>query len=544
MNLSDFIIIIAFVIFLILVLVVLLTLTVLYVIDRRQVKHPVLRNYPLLGRFRYYLENMGPELRQYLFASDQEGKPFSRDDFDHIVRSAKYQRNVIGFGSKRDFEKKGFYVRNALFPKQMEELRMDRETHVMTKKYVLRKDTLFAQRDEDLIDERALAHLLAPEDEQVIGPDRPQPFRLRGLIGMSGMSFGALGSHAISALSKGLHLAQGTWMNTGEGGLSSYHLAGNVDIIMQIGPGIFGVRDAEGQFDWDELKRKSEIPQIKAFELKLAQGAKLRGGHVDGEKVTPEIAKIRLVEPYKPIDSPNRFQQFHDLPSMFQFIEQMKKICPQPVGIKIVISSFQEALDLATYMRQSGQGPDFITVDGGEGGTGATFQELADSVGLPIHSALPLLDIALRQEGVRERVKIFASGKLFTPDRVAVALAMGADLINIARGFMISVGCIQALKCHSNACPVGVATTHPDLQKALVIDEKKYRVANYVICMREGLFRLAAAAGISSPTEFAREHIVYKDDKGIVQSLEDLYQAMITPEVKKRSPRVRITPIS
>lgn len=544
MNLSDTLIIIAFVILLILAFVLVLSLAVLYVIDRRQVSHPILRNYPLLGRFRYYLENMGPELRQYLYESDREGKPFSRDDYDHIVRSAKYQRNVIGFGSKRDFDRKGFFVRNAMFPKQMEELRMDRETHVMTKKYVLRKDTLFAQRDEDLIDERVLAQLLAPEDEQVIGPDRPQPYRLRGLIGMSGMSFGALGSHAISALSKGLHLAKGTWMNTGEGGLSSYHLEGNADIIMQIGPGIFGVRTPDGQFDWDELKRKSELPQIKAFELKLAQGAKLRGGHVDGEKVTPEIAKIRLVEPYKPIDSPNRFQQFHDYPSMFQFIEQMKKICPQPIGIKIVISSYQEALDLATYMRQSGQGPDFITIDGGEGGTGATFQELADSVGLPIYSALPLLDIALRQEGVRDRVKIFASGKLFTPDRVAVALAMGADFINIARGFMISVGCIQALKCHSNACPVGVATTNPDLEKALVIDEKKYRVANYVICMREGLFRLAAAAGITSPTEFRREHIIYKDEKGVVHSLEELYQAMIPPQSKQRTPRLKVTPIS
>lgn len=196
--------------------------------------------------------------------------------------------------------------------------------------------------------------------------------------------------------------------------------------------------------------------------------------------------------------------------------------------MKIVVGSHFEAEELAKEMRDSGKGPDFITIDGGEGGTGASYQELTDSVGLPIKSALPLVDNALKKHGVRDRVKIIASGKLFSPDKVAIALAMGADLVNIARAFMITVGCIQTLKCASNICPVGVATTDPDLQKALVVDEK-YRTANYVITMRKGLFRVAAAAGLDSPIHFKREHVIYKDEKGKTWSLDDIYQSMIQP---------------
>jgi len=258
--------------------------------------------------------------------------------------------------------------------------------------------------------------------------------------------------------------------------------------------------------------------------MQLAQGAKARGGHVDGEKVNPEIAEIRKVEPWKSVDSPNRFHEFHDAPSMIEFIEKVREVAGKPVGIKLVVGGNDAIFDLATEMQRTGKGPDFITVDGGEGGTGASYQELMDSVGLPIKSALPILDCTLRRFGVRDRVKIIASGKLITPDRVAVALAMGADLVNIARGFMITVGCIQALKCQSNICPTGVATTDPHLQKALVIEEKKWRVTNYLITLRKGLFRLSAAAGVDSPVHLTRENIVFKDDKGVVQSLEDIYQ--------------------
>ncbi|MFI8495410.1 FMN-binding glutamate synthase family protein [Peribacillus butanolivorans] len=521
-SIANILIILGFsIIFLIFIVIVLLLIYMIF-FDRRQKHHAILRNYPVLGRVRYFLEKIGPEMRQYWFNSDNEGKPFSRDDYEHMVKSSKYLRDVIGFGSKRDFDEEGFFVRNSMFPKLAEEEKYDRETQVMTKRYVLMKDPLFSQREETWGDEESNAYLLDDEDAVIIGPNTKNPFKLKGLIGMSAMSYGSLGKNAITALSEGLALAKGTWMNTGEGGLSPYHLIGGVDIIMQIGPAMFGVRDSIGEMDWDELKRKSEIPEIKAFEVKLAQGAKTRGGHIDAEKVNPEIAEIRKVEAYKSIDSPNRFHQFRDVESMCDFVDKIRNHTGIPVGIKMVIGGNDSVEKLAKYMKDTGKGPDFITLDGGEGGTGASYQELIDSVGLPIKSALPILVSTLEKYGVRDQVKIIASGKLFTPDRIAIALAMGADLVNIARGFMISIGCIQTMKCQSNACPVGVATTDPELQQALVIDEKKYRVVNFLVTLRKGLFRISAAAGLDSPVRFQPMHISYKDDKGIVTSLENI----------------------
>ncbi|TMN22188.1 FMN-binding glutamate synthase family protein [Lentibacillus cibarius] len=529
MNIADILTVIGFVAVVLIIAILLGIVVYIFFVDRTQRQHPVLRNYPVVGRVRYFFEKIGPELRQYFFNNDREGKPISRNDFQHIVKKAKYKRDVRGFGSQRDFEEPGYYIRNSMFPKLTEELRMDKKIKQKTNRYLLVKDPLFTQREEHLEEDESPAYLLDEEDTIVVGENCKYPFRVRGQIGMSAMSYGSLGDRAITALSKGLGIAKGAWMNTGEGGLSDYHLKGDTDVIMQIGPGMFGVRDKEGNFNWDELLEKSKIPQLKAFEVKLAQGAKTRGGHVDAEKVTEEIARIRMVEPFTSIDSPNRFPEFDDAPSLFSFIERVREHTGKPVGMKIVVGSHLDADDLAKQMKETGKGPDFITVDGGEGGTGASYQELTDSVGLPIKSALPLLDYALKKHGVRDRVKIIASGKLFSPDRVAIALAMGADLVNIARAFMITVGCIQTLKCHSNACPVGVTTTDPDLQKALVIDEKKHRTANYVISMRKGLFRVAAAAGLDSPVHFRREHVVYKDAKGKTWSLDEIYQSMIQP---------------
>lgn len=527
LNIADVLIVIGSILLVFILVILILVGLYVYFIDRNQKQHPILRNYPLVGRARYFFETIGPELRQYLFNNDTEGKPFSRYEYQNIVKTAKYKRDVIGFGSLRNFEEPGFYIRNSMFPKLTEELNMDDETKVMTNKYLLIKEPLFGQKKEEFEQDESSAFLLEDQDAIVIGEKSKYPFIVKGQIGMSAMSYGSLGNHAITALSEGLGIAKGTWMNTGEGGISDYHLKGNVDIIMQIGPGLFGVRDKEGKFSWDALMEKSRIPQVKAFEIKLAQGAKTRGGHIDAEKVTEEIARIRMVEPFKSVDSPNRFKQFSDFKSLFDFMDEIREKTGKPVGMKVVIGSNHEADGLAKAIKDTGKGPDFITVDGGEGGTGASFQELADSVGLPIKAALPLVNQALIKYGVRDQVKIIASGKLFSPDRVAIAIAMGADLVNIARGFMITVGCIQALKCQSNACPVGVATTDPDLQKALVIDEKKYRTANYVITMRQGLFRLAAAAGLDSPVHFKPEHIVYKDDKGRVFSLDEIYQSII-----------------
>ncbi|YCI74956.1 FMN-binding glutamate synthase family protein [Bacillus sp. R1-10] len=495
--------------------------------DDTQKQHSILRNFPLIGRIRYMTEQIGPELRQYLFENNNEGTPFSRKEFEDVVKAGKYKERLIGFGSERDFNEAGYYIRNSMFPNLREELRIDNSQKINTKVYEVDEEGLLT-RKEKREDRQIEPYFLRDEDAVIIGGDTCRnPFKLKGLVGQSAMSYGALGENAITALSRGLGLAGGTWMNTGEGGLSKYHLSGNLDIMMQIGPGLFGVRTPGGEFSWEEFKKKSEIEQVKAFEIKLAQGAKIRGGHIEGQKVTEEIAQIRLVEPGQTINSPNRFYEFKNFNELFEFVERMRGVGGKPIGIKIVVGDLDALEEMTKTMRDTGKGPDFITVDGGEGGTGATYQELADAVGLPIMSALPLVDEMLKKYGVRNRVKLIASGKLTSPDKVAVALAMGADLVNIARGFMISVGCIMAEICHTNHCPAGVATTDSKLQEGLVIEEKQYRVANYVISLREGLFNLAAAAGIDTPTKFERKHIVHKDEWGRVSPVRDI---TLTPE--------------
>lgn len=499
--------------------------------DARQKEHAVLRNYPVLGRVRYIVEKIGPELRQYLFLNNDEGKPFSRNQYEGVVKSGKYKQRITSFGSERNFEESGFYIKNAMFPKQREELRINQEPRISTYLYKIDNEKLMSRKEHSEkadIDPFYLSDL----DQIIIGKDQcKQPFYVKGLIGQSAMSYGSLGRNAITALSKGLALAGGTWMNTGEGGLSSHHLKGNVDLIAQIGPGLFGYRTDDGEFSWERFKIKSEIEQVKAFELKLAQGAKIRGGHVEAEKVTPEIAEIRSVPPWTTIDSPNRFRQFHDTKGLLNFVEQLREIGGKPVGIKIVVGSSNEVEEMIKTMAQEDKVPDFITVDGGEGGTGATYQELADGPGLPLYTALPIVHEMLKKYKLRDRVKIIASGKLITPDKMAYALCLGADLINTARAFMISVGCIMAQTCHSNTCPVGVATTDPKREKALVVEEKMYRVCNYVVSTREGLFNLAGAAGLASPTEFSEEHLMFKALNGQLYSGKEYMQRLIKPAV-------------
>jgi len=533
MGLTDYLVIGLFIFIALIILVPVLLFIYLYIKDDNQQQHSILRNFPVLGKVRYFTEHIGPELRQYLFNADNEGKPFSRKEYQDVVKAGKYKERLIGFGSLKDFEAEGFYIRNTLFPKLTNEMKVDNADKIKTRVYKIDGEGLFTRKEHN---EEKLAdpHYLQDDDAVVLGEHTCRyPFRVKGQVGQSAMSYGALGEKAIQAMSKGLGLAGGTWMNSGEGGLSDHHLAGNPDIMMQIGPDLFGVRKPNGEFSWEEFKKKSEMPQVKAFEIKLAQGAKTRGGHVEGEKVTEEIAAIRLVEVGKTINSPNRFYEFSDVPSMFDWIEELRSVGGKPVGIKIVVGDMDALENMISYMKDSGKGPDFITVDGGEGGTGATYQELADTVGLPINSALPVVDEMLRQYGIRDRVKLIASGKLITPDKIAIALAMGADLVNIARGMMISVGCIMAQVCHSNTCPAGVATTDKKLQDGLVVEEKMYRVANYIISLREGLYNLAAAAGIDSPTQFERKHIVHKDELGRVSPVEDLIIAARRAQLQK-----------
>lgn len=502
--------------------------------DKKQEQHAIRRNYPVIGRLRYFFEQISPEMRQYLFEGDNEGKPYSRLDFQTIVRFAKYGKNVISFGSKRDFEQPNqFYIRNAFFAKQLDELKADNDVLIETKQYVEKKgkkeysskekyQELFFPKKEEFVDAKVKPWLYTDKDAVVIGGDTCKyPMVLKSPIGMSGMSYGGLGENAIEALGFGLKDA-GSFMNTGEGGVSPYHLKSGVDLIAQIGPAKFGFRNKDGSFSWEELKKKAEIPQIKAFELKLGQGAKIRGGHVEGSKVTPLIADIRGVEPWKTIDSPNRFEEFHDYDSMFDFIDKIREVSGKPVGIKIVIGGEETFEEFVQYMAFKQRYPDYIAIDGGEGGTGATYRAMADSVGLPIKPALMIAQRLLVRYKIRDKVKILASGKLFSPDKIAVALSMGADAVLIARGLMVSVGCIGAEKCASGNCPVGVATTNPQLQKALVVDEKRYRVTNYIRTLREELFALSASAGLTSPRQFKEKHVIFVDGDFQAKNLSDI----------------------
>ncbi|UOQ86347.1 FMN-binding glutamate synthase family protein [Gracilibacillus salinarum] len=484
----------------------------LYLHDKKQEEHSVLQNYPILGKMRYILEKMGPELRQYLFNNDREGKPFNRKQFEYVSKAGKYQTSLMGYGAERDFDQDGYYLVNHMFPSLEEEMKITQEPTITTKVYEISEENLFSRKEQSQEIEINPAYL-ADEDMVVLGKHTVrQPFWLKGIIGQSAMSYGSLGEHAITALSEGLGMAGGTWMNTGEGSVSPYHLKGNVDIIMQISPGLFGVRDHDGHFSWEEFKHHANTEQIKAFELKLGQGAKTRGGHVDGDKITEEIAEIRKVEVGKDINSPNRFPGISNPEELLSFLQQLRETGGKPVGIKIVVGNQKEVEQLVQAMKETDIVPDFITIDGGEGGTGASFYALAYSVGLPAFAAIPMVDDCLTRHQLRHRTKIIASGKLITPDKIAMALCLGADLINIARGFMISVGCIMSQVCHKNTCPVGVATTDESLQKALIIDEKKYRVCNYLVTLRQGLFDLAAVAGLDSPTKFNRQHLNYQAD--------------------------------
>jgi len=262
---------------------------------------------------------------------------------------------------------------------------------------------------------------------------------------------------------------------------------------------------------------------VRGFELKFHQGAKIRGGHVEGAKVTPEIADIRGVPVGQAIDSPNRFAMLPSIEAALDHVARMRAEGGKPVGIKVVVGGPGWGAPLAEAIARHGEGPDWLTVDGGEGGSGATFHEMADSMGVPVLSAIVELDDALREAGVRDRVRIFASGKLSSADRIALALCQGADAVNVARGLMIALGCIQAQKCHTNHCPVGVATTDAELMRALVVDEKKYRVCNTIVTLRAGLTSLAAAAGLRSPTEFTRQHAIHRDELGRIRTAETVF---------------------
>lgn len=521
------------IVFAVIVMIICFVVTFMYYLSRRTQQHSIIRSHPYLGWMRYLLEKLGPEFRQYWFDDDHAGKPFSRYDYLGLIYAAKYRNNLIGFGSRKDFTSSGYYIANSMFPLLESELKIDQQKPKPSKKYKIINEGIF-HRHEKMIDDQTDPWLYPDEDAIIVGDNRKHPWKLKGMFGASATSYGSIGENYILSTGYGAAMAKGSWINTGEGGVIPEHLQTGADVMAQIGPGLFGYRTESGEFSWEAFQEKAAEPNIRAFELKMAQGAKIRGGHLEGKKVSKKIAQVRNVPEGKTINSPNRFPMLNTPEKMLHFIQQLQEKGGKPIGIKIVVGQQEKLEELFQTMIDLEIFPDFITVDGSEGGSGATYKDMADSMGIPLIPALiSLVDTAHRM-GIREKFRIFASGKLISPDQVAIALGIGADAATSARGFMMANGCIMALQCHTGQCPAGVATTDPKHQDALVPEEKKWRVMNYIISMRYGLFALAAAAGIDSPKRFTRDHIIFKDPTGRIHRLSDLFPVPKTdPQYQK-----------
>ncbi len=465
-----------------------LTLIILYIIDITQTQQTIRRNYPVIGRFRYFFEHLGEFFRQYFFAMDREEMPFNRAERSWAYRAAKNENNTIAFGSTRDLRPTG--------------------------------SVLFVNCPYPTLGEDAV-----PATEVVIGPGCETPYVTDSLINISGMSFGALSVPAIRALSGGARQA-GCWMNTGEGGLSPYHLEGGADLVFQIGTAKFGVRDRAGNLSDERLMEIAAHDTVRMFEIKLSQGAKPgKGGILPAAKVTREIARIRGIEEGRDAISPNRHPDINCADDLLNMIERIRRVSGKPVGFKTVVGAYGwlETLFETINKRGPACAPDFITVDGADGGTGAAPMALMDYVGLPLSESLPMVIDMLCEYGLRERVKVVSSGKLITPAGVAWALAVGADFVASARGFMFALGCIQALQCNKNTCPTGITTHNPKLQRGLVSSDKAVRVANYVKNMNYEVGLLAHSCGVREPRELKRFHARIVMENGKSMPLDLLY---------------------
>ncbi len=456
--------------------------------DLIQKKHTILRNYPLIGHLRYIAEDLGVFLRSYFYARDREELPFNRAQRTWVYEAAKDVSTEIGFGSTRDLRPIGsIYFVDAPFP-------------------VLGQDAVETR-------------------EVTIGPFCPNPYKTRSLINISALSYGSISTRAILALSKGAKMA-GCWLNTGEGGVSSYHLEGGCDLVAQIGTAKYGYRDHAGNFSDEKLKKVAALPQIKMIEIKLSQGAKPgKGGILPAAKVTPEVAEIRGIPVHQDSISPNRFTEISNPTELLDFIDRVRTVSGKPTGFKTVLGDYDWLDDLFSEILARGieHAPDFITLDGSEGGTGAAPATLADFVGLPISESLPALVDKLIEYGLRDRIKVIASGKLITPDMVAWAMCVGADFVNSARGFLFSLGCIQALRCHKNTCPSGITTHKPWLTHGLDPEVKSVRVFHYVRNIEYEVGMLCHSCGVKEPRELSRRNVRMVSENGTSVSLAEIY---------------------
>jgi glutamate synthase domain-containing protein 2 len=470
-------------------------LVFLFISDITQKKHGVLRNYPIVGHLRYFFEELGEYFRQYFFSGDRDEMPFNRATRGWVYRLAKNEGGTIGFGSTYDLHAPGALI--------------------------------FVNHPFPVLEEERL-----PTPSLILGEGQcSHPFEAKSIVNISGMSFGAISAPAVRSLSRGAAVA-GCWMDTGEGGLSPYHLEGGCDIIMQIGTAKYGVRDAQGNLSAERLVELSKT--VKAFEIKLSQGAKPgKGGVLPGKKVTAEIAQIRGIPEGRDSISPNRHRDISNIAELLEKVAWIRDLTGRPVGIKTAVGGWRLMNEAAEFIHRRGLefAPDFIAIDGGEGGSGAAPQALADHMSLSIEEALPRVVDALIETGLRSRIKVIAAGKLVTSARAAWALCVGADFINTARGFMFSLGCIQALRCHQNTCPTGVTTHNKRLQRALVVEEKYLRVANYCNNMNREIDMIAHSCGVRHARELKREHVRIVQASGQSVALNMLYPY---PEPKAR----------
>ena len=468
--------------------ILVLLVVVLFIIDKSQTTHAIRHNFPVIGRFRYFFEDLGEFFRQYFFAMDREELPFNRAERSWVYRAAKNLDNTIAFGSTRDLRPTGT---------------------------VLFVNCPFPTLDQDAV----------PTSNVTIGPQTSHPYTTNSIFNISGMSFGAISKPAVLALSNGARMA-GCWMNTGEGGLSPYHLEGGADIVFQIGTAKYGVRDETGNLSDEKLRQVAAHEQVKMFELKLSQGAKPgKGGILPGEKVTEEISKIRGIAVGSDSISPNRHPEIDSAEDLLDALEHIRNVTGKPVGFKAVIGAYGwiDALCEAINKRGIEAAPDFITIDSADGGTGAAPMSLMDYMGLTIEESLPLVVDRLKAHGLRERIKIAASGKLVTPAEVAWAFAVGADFVNSARGFMFSLGCIQALQCNKNTCPTGITTHNKKLQTGLDPTIKAERVRNYAQNMVYEVGVIAHSCGVKEPRLLRRFHARMVRPDGKSAPLNELY---------------------
>ena len=465
-----------------------LAVIIMFFLDIAQTHDAIRRNYPVFGRFRYLFSTLGEFFRQYFFAMDREEMPFNRAEREWVHRATRKQENTIAFGSTK------------------------RLTHPGTAIFV---NSPFPALDNGAVHSKPL----------IFGPYAREPYSAISFFNISGMSYGALSKPAIKALSRGAKLAN-CWLNTGEGGVSPYHLQGGADLVAQIGTAKYGVRHKDGTLSDEKLRELAANEQIKMFELKLSQGAKPgKGGMLPGAKVTNEIAEIRGIPVGTDSVSPNRHPEIENAGELLDMINHIRDVSGKPVGFKSVIGScdWLETVCREIHKRGIESAPDFIAIDGGDGGTGAAPMPLMDNVGLTVKESLPLVVDLLIRYGLRERIHVVTSGKLITPSEVAWAFAAGTDVVTSARGFLFSLGCIQSLKCNKNTCPTGITTHNKRLQRGLDPKDKATKVANYCHNMRHEVEMISHSCGVDEPRQLRRFHVRIVQDNGKSAPMDQLH---------------------